>query len=289
MYQIDSLRVVYVPACATTTSGMLHLAFDYDVTDALPNTEMGFSVTQGNVATPYYSGVSIRFDPNGNTFRRFFVSPAGSLEDRTADAGQILIGTNGANGVVVGSLWLEYTIRLIRPQINQYVLYTQVGDDGSATSTKQGPATAPSLWTPITNFVSSSYSGTAYLSNRVPVKGLAAQAYDALTGIFSLPKGTSYLMELVARGIATAAQTITQPTLANFLAVASKNGVVTARPEEQTITAWPEGAEGRWYLPYTLTSTSTTEPMSFQPYLSSAFAAVLASLATEISFTKLEL
>lgn len=119
LFQIDSLVLRYVPRCALTSAGTITMAFDYDVTDPDESlTPSTLSTFYGAVQGPVYSPLMLKYNPNATVLanHKYFIGP--SFTDRLNTPAKLILLANDVTGApVAGSLWVDYTIRLINPQL----------------------------------------------------------------------------------------------------------------------------------------------------------------------------
>lgn len=123
-YHFKSLKFQYEPTCAATTNGKVILAFDGDVQDTSPehdNTLMQFSPrASGPCWSPLEINVPQSLLASFLYTRSDIVVPnTGSTDYKTLDIGRAYFATMGAtDGVVLGDLFVEYTVELVGPQLN---------------------------------------------------------------------------------------------------------------------------------------------------------------------------
>jgi len=119
MYNVLSVRLRYVPACSTTTSGSILLGFDYDVTDAPPINKSAFMQMQDSCTAPSWSPCDLPLKRQSLLRRRNLFTRSGAFtgDQKTFDLGQILYATQGqVNDDIIGDLYIDYTIRMSMPQ-----------------------------------------------------------------------------------------------------------------------------------------------------------------------------
>jgi hypothetical protein len=121
-YTFKKLRFHYITRVATTYTGSVLLAPDYDALDAAPTTEVAMAMMSGaREDVPWRDQV---IDLNLQDMfplgpRKFVRSgPVSASSDlKTYDAGQLLVGLAGCTDTSnIGKLWVEYDIELFIPQ-----------------------------------------------------------------------------------------------------------------------------------------------------------------------------
>nr|APA23085.1 coat protein [Southern cowpea mosaic virus] len=144
-YAWVAIRYTYLPSCPTTTSGAIHMGFQYDMADTLPVSVNQLSNLKGYVTGPVWEGqsglcfvnntkcsdtsraITIALDTNEVSEKRY---PFKTATDYTtavgvnANIGNILVparlviameGGSSKTAVNTGRLYASYTIRLIEP------------------------------------------------------------------------------------------------------------------------------------------------------------------------------
>lgn len=122
MYLWNSLRFIYVPSCATTTTGVFGMAIDFDSSDAIPPSEQAFCSLMDSVQTAPYEPVvyrtnKINFD---RQFPKKFIRHGDSYEGGiyAYDLGQFMFFVSGqADTSVVGRIYAEYDITFMIPDL----------------------------------------------------------------------------------------------------------------------------------------------------------------------------
>ena len=144
-YSWISVRYTYLPSCPTTTTGAVHMGFQYDMADTLPVDVNQLSNLKGYVTGPVWEGqsglcfindtkcsdssraISLTLDVNEVSEKRY---PYKTASDYTAAVGvnpnlgtflvpaRLVIAMEGGNSttaVSTGRLYVTYSIRLIDP------------------------------------------------------------------------------------------------------------------------------------------------------------------------------
>lgn len=122
-YKFRRLIYEYVPYCASTTVGTIMLAVDWDVSDWEPGTKQQMLAYQTSVSAPLWEPVRLVCEP-GNLAKfslDHFVRTLdpGQVDLKTYDVGCFYFGTsnNGLSNHSVGSIFVEYEVELLTPQI----------------------------------------------------------------------------------------------------------------------------------------------------------------------------
>jgi hypothetical protein len=122
MYEWISLRFIYIPSCATTTTGVVGMCIDFDSADALPTTETEFSSSMDAVTfSPFERGMYVTDTINfrrqfPNKFVRYGGTELLTNDIKTFDLGQFQFFTSGqANTNVIGRIYAEYSVRFTIP------------------------------------------------------------------------------------------------------------------------------------------------------------------------------
>jgi hypothetical protein len=123
-YMFEALTFEFIPLQATTATGFLTFAPDYDPVDAhlvSDGKQHLLSMDDAIDGNPWTRTVC-RCTPV-NLHKRLMLytgtAPAGDAEQRQHSAGRlwIMANTNVTTGAVIGELWVSYTIRFTTPQI----------------------------------------------------------------------------------------------------------------------------------------------------------------------------
>lgn len=125
-YRFSKLSFEYITRCPATTAGSVILAPDYDVLDPTPVSETVVTGYTGAVEGCAWSSLTCHLDPRG----MFPMGPKkftrtvniGGSDQKTYDCGNFYICTDGMTGTsMVGKLWVNYSVELYVPQINNPV------------------------------------------------------------------------------------------------------------------------------------------------------------------------
>jgi hypothetical protein len=122
-YRFHSVRIKYVPFCATSTAGSLIMVPDYDSGDVGPvNEGIALSYT-GLVENVVWDRLIMNLDTRAmnTTGSRKFVrtGPLAINQDiKLSDSGNVYVYTNNASGTATcGKLFIEYDVELMNAQL----------------------------------------------------------------------------------------------------------------------------------------------------------------------------
>ncbi len=119
MYNVINITFRYVPTCATSTSGSLMLAFDYDAYDAQPGSKNDFMMYQDSCIAPSWSDCVLSLRRSSLAKRKNLYIRQGSYEGdlKTYDLGTLYYGTQGQpNTNFIGDIYCDYHIVMSMPQ-----------------------------------------------------------------------------------------------------------------------------------------------------------------------------
>ncbi len=121
-YRIRKLRYRYEPQCATTSSGTILMAIDYDALDPAPLDKTELMQKAGAVRCAVWDRVTCVMKNNGSTFKRLFVrsgDPPSGSDIKTYDIGNLFIATEGPSVILVGELYIDYELEFLTPETNK--------------------------------------------------------------------------------------------------------------------------------------------------------------------------
>lgn len=121
LYNVRQMTIKYVPAVATSLSGSIFLAFDYDALDAAPSDLSNVLQCQEACTSPVWAACDISLKTQSLQRRKNLYTRSGSVSSsdlKTYDVGRLFYGCQGlANAdVLLGHLMIEYDIVLSVPQ-----------------------------------------------------------------------------------------------------------------------------------------------------------------------------
>lgn len=122
-YKFDSVRLQYVPLCATTETGRVALYFDKDSQDDAPadRVELANMAHLRETAPWAESSLNIPVD----SVKRF-VNDNTTADRKLVDLGQIGLAVYGGGGTnPVGDLFIHYTVTFFEPQPSAGVIETE--------------------------------------------------------------------------------------------------------------------------------------------------------------------
>lgn len=114
-YRFKKLRFEYRSVCATSTSGVVMMSFDYDAADALPSAkpQQAQTVPNSEINSWASNDLTIACEPNWKYIRAGLLGT--NLDVKTYDLGQMCLSTVYGTGVVTGELYVEYVVELRKP------------------------------------------------------------------------------------------------------------------------------------------------------------------------------
>lgn len=123
-YRFKKLKFEYRSVCATSTSGVVMMSFDYDAADAAPTNKAAQAQTVPNSEINSWSSNDLVINCDGG-FK--YIRPGSlqpNLDVKTYDFGTMCLSSLYGANIVTGELYVEYTVELRKPT------------DGPATSGK---------------------------------------------------------------------------------------------------------------------------------------------------------
>lgn len=114
-YKFKKLKFEYRSVCATSTSGVVMMSFDYDAADGLPTNKASQAQTVPNSEVNAWSSNDLIVNCDaGYKYIRSGTLQA-NLDIKTYDFGAMCLSSVYGNGVVSGELYVEYTVELRKP------------------------------------------------------------------------------------------------------------------------------------------------------------------------------
>lgn len=114
-YKFKKLKFEYRSVCATSTSGVVMMSFDYDAADGLPTNKASQAQTVPNSEVNAWSSNDLVVNCDaGYKYIRSGTLQA-NLDIKTYDFGAMCLSSVYGNGVVSGELYVEYTVELRKP------------------------------------------------------------------------------------------------------------------------------------------------------------------------------
>lgn len=121
-YLFNSLSFEYVPSCATTTSGSLTMAIDYDPTDVNDVNTVNLSQMAGSVTSQVFNPFECHLNKSSvaTPNHKFYTSSEDTHDNdaRFQDVGrfQMVASTKTSDIVTYGLLYVNYNVTLVSPQ-----------------------------------------------------------------------------------------------------------------------------------------------------------------------------
>lgn len=114
-YQVDELKVEFIPMKGTNTVGRVAMAIDYDALDSLPSFKNELYAFSGARDGQVWDKLNITGKRCAPKYTR--VGTVSGSDLKTYDYGRLIIGVAGtADTSVIGEVFVEYVIRLQIPQ-----------------------------------------------------------------------------------------------------------------------------------------------------------------------------
>lgn len=147
-YVVHDFKVHYVPRCATTETGSITLAIDYDAEDPDPLDRKTLTMYQDTVTGSPWMEICLTATRSNLKKRaaEHYVSLAGDAK-RQNDFGKLIVWAQGqSTGGTVGEMWVSYDITFLTPNLPAL--------DGGFS----GNSASPTILAPLTSFVETAKS-----------------------------------------------------------------------------------------------------------------------------------
>lgn len=141
-YKFHSLCFKYIPAVSTGTAGTVSIIPDYDSADTIESHKQKLLAHQDSVIGPAYQNLIMRSRTKNLHKSKEFYMRYGELmankDIKMYDVAKLIIYVQTAHTDTLGSLWVEYDVSLITPQLQSpEVVETAYGvNDGPGDETK---------------------------------------------------------------------------------------------------------------------------------------------------------
>lgn len=209
-YRFEKLRFDFQTEAATTATGTLMLAVDYDASDSAATSKQQLANYRGFVrAAPWSSCSNVSLSEDLNKRKSYYVRSgnlAANQDVKLYDVGFLNVATNGqASAATIGELYVRYRVRFMTPQLQQSGLGNSQWARYSGT-TLAGAITA---------------TGNAPLSGAGTPEDLqltSTQPYQALVSLVATGVGISALSTATSTATITALSSFPDSTGANFAA-----------------------------------------------------------------------
>jgi hypothetical protein len=122
-YVFRSLKYLYEPQCSTATAGTIMLAVDFNARDPAPVTKTQVMAYEGAIRSPAWSSCSYDSPAADLHKRKTYYTRRGTVTSGAQldyDTGNFFLCVMGqaVAGSALGELYVEYTVDLFTPQIN---------------------------------------------------------------------------------------------------------------------------------------------------------------------------
>jgi len=201
-YKFNTLRFVYEPRCATTQAGAVQVFTDFDNLDSVPvDQKSASSFANFSESPPYVRNThTVPVQQLWQSKPVKFITPSGGIpsgaDPTNYNCGTFYIFSVGTGAAALGSLWVEYTVELITPN---------VGGGGSLAGSRTSTITLPGNFVQYTGGSGGSHTitsmpdwlGNLHLADYY--RDLAsAITVDTATGALTLPGPALYQLDLSA-------------------------------------------------------------------------------------------
>lgn len=245
-YEIRAMRFEFVPKSATTTTGSVMLAVDYDAADSPPATKSAMLTQAAAASTNAWKGIVMPLLNRSNAYLKHFLrfgNLAANLDIKTYDVGNLVVAVQGTGTTTgsLGELWVDYDVVLMTPQ-------SATGSLAFANSAK---------------IASTSTSAASPFNNSIITGGLAVRASGR---DIDFSKVGEYILEYDVKGTTVS---ITSWAGSNGAVVTALNGTVASSGATGAVLITIPVANGRATFTFTAaTLTSTT--LRISPYPTTA-------------------
>jgi len=205
-YELDWVKVHYVPRIGTTTIGSVMMAPDFDVNDPVPADSSELTQMKGAVEGPAFDSFTLHL-PGASLHTSGPLYTRGSIragDNRLSDAANVYIATAGNSAVnaTLGRMFVEYKVRLLDPHDGTHdellpaaqMVCLQADDTSRAVTTS-----------PTFSVVGNSTAGFGDWTFPAGLPYADAYVGKPVTGDFRIPRGTwqvTYHMEFTSPGAA---------------------------------------------------------------------------------------
>lgn len=128
LYKFRSLRFVYEPQCGTSSTGTVFIAVDFDASDLPPENKTQMMSYKNAVRSPlWFASSYVASTQDLTRLKTNYVlsgaAPPGT-DIKTYDIGNLFVAiqSDSSTDQSAGELYVEYTVELITPQINNDVI-----------------------------------------------------------------------------------------------------------------------------------------------------------------------
>lgn len=223
-YKIHNLSFSYEAKCATSQSGSVIIAVNYDASDPIPTTKSEVNAYQIREDVVPWQSVAITCNPadcNGSLQKHYVRDGLVPNTDiKTYDVGNFIVCTQGVNALDLGELFVSYDIEFFSPIDNDPLGGTVVAGGTISDATPLGT----------TQVNSGSLPFVVSLGNTLTF----SQGFQGLLNVFcsatgcSAPSGTSsctFVSRAVADGTSVLQQIAVQAEIGQTLVLGTYNSV----------------------------------------------------------------
>jgi hypothetical protein len=192
-YTFHELNFEYISSCATTNSGNIYMAVDYDAKDSPPQNKAAFMDNEDSVRLPVWDNHTLRSTKSNLHKAKEKYCRYGDVqidEDlRVSDLGTFsaaISNTNIGVGAPAGEIYIIYDVELITPQNNQN--QALIADSLTTTS--------------LDSAIPNPYDPNAQVYGNLAIP--ARDASNSLKGYLTFPNAGQYLINIAAKAGSTA-------------------------------------------------------------------------------------
>jgi len=233
-YRFDRLKLCFETESATSFTGSVFMGVDFDPSDTSPENKIQVMTYRSSVRSPPWSDCCMNLTPEDLSKRKtYFIRNGPPISDvKLYDTGNWFVCTQGqANASTVGEVYVEYTVKLMTPQLNTPSLgeavygvfsgttnaapFTNVFGNLPATAISTGTTTSVTTWTftqPWQGVVTIAIIGTT-LTN-ITIGGTALSNLNTLSINTAATEAIAFIY-LVAQAGQTFISTISDASITN--------------------------------------------------------------------------
>jgi hypothetical protein len=131
-YIFRKLKFEFRSVVPTTTAGVVMMSFDYDTLDSLPVSKFEHAQTTPNVESNSFNSFELQVQCD-NTPRFVRQGAIADVDLKTYDLGQLVISSSYGAAALVGEVYVDYEVELMKPSHGVPVM-SRIGGVGSAAS-----------------------------------------------------------------------------------------------------------------------------------------------------------
>lgn len=199
-YKFEKLNLWFMTESSTAFTGVVVLAVDYDASEAAPTTKTQVMAYRGRIRAPAWCESCIskcsKEDLSKRTsyYVRSGAAPA-NTDIKIYDVGNWFVCTQGQAGTsTVGEVHIEYTVKLMTPQLGDAGIGSALGGTLSGT-TNAAPFAAKTGLLPVTVAFSGTTTSISTITFTQPWQGIMSVVINGTGLVSSTPSGTATTAE----------------------------------------------------------------------------------------------